>query len=92
MDSGEGSTCNRNVNTLPAMLGPFAGSAVRQPALYLWGEHDVIAGNTAQTIMGLPEAVPGLRGVHMLAGAGHWLQQERPLEVNTALIDFLGSL
>ena len=82
----------RNVNALPAMLGPFAGSAVRQPALYLWGEHDVIAGNTAQTIMGLPEAVPGLRGAHMFADAGHWLQQERPTEVNTALVDFLGSL
>ncbi len=28
----------------------------------------------------------------MLEGAGHWLQQERPDEVNTALLDFLKGL
>jgi pimeloyl-ACP methyl ester carboxylesterase len=30
--------------------------------------------------------------VQILPGAGHWLQQERPREVNEALLDFLGSL
>jgi pimeloyl-ACP methyl ester carboxylesterase len=25
----------------------------------------------------------------MIPGAGHWLQQERPDEVNAALIDFI---
>ena len=28
----------------------------------------------------------------MLPGCGHWTQQERPGEVNTAIIDFLRSL
>jgi pimeloyl-ACP methyl ester carboxylesterase len=28
----------------------------------------------------------------MIDGAGHWLQQERPDEVNTALLDFLEGL
>jgi pimeloyl-ACP methyl ester carboxylesterase len=28
----------------------------------------------------------------MIAGAGHWLQQERPAEVNTILLDFLSRL
>jgi pimeloyl-ACP methyl ester carboxylesterase len=28
----------------------------------------------------------------MLPGCGHWTQQERPAEVNAALIDFLRSL
>ncbi|MBC7172808.1 MAG: alpha/beta hydrolase, partial [Polyangiaceae bacterium] len=32
------------------------------------------------------------RGVHLLEGAGHWVQQERPAEVNALLIDFLRSL
>jgi pimeloyl-ACP methyl ester carboxylesterase len=28
----------------------------------------------------------------MIDGAGHWLQQERPAEVNEVLIDFLSRL
>jgi epoxide hydrolase A/B len=28
----------------------------------------------------------------MLPGCGHWTQQERPAEVNAAMIDFLRSL
>ncbi len=82
----------RNINGMPAVLAPFAGSAVNQPALYLYGEHDMIAGNTPDAIAALPSMVPGLRGVHGLNGAGHWLQQERPHDVNEALVDFLTAL
>jgi pimeloyl-ACP methyl ester carboxylesterase len=82
----------RNINALPAVLGPFVGASIVQPALYLGGEHDLIAGNTAEALSGLPAAVPGLRGVQVLPGAGHWLQQERPREVNEALVAFLTSL
>jgi pimeloyl-ACP methyl ester carboxylesterase len=32
--------------------------------------------------------VPNLRGEILLEGAGHWIQQERPAEVNAALIEF----
>jgi pimeloyl-ACP methyl ester carboxylesterase len=32
-----------------------------------------------------------LRAKIILDGAGHWVQQERPDEVNAALIDFLKS-
>jgi pimeloyl-ACP methyl ester carboxylesterase len=82
----------RNINAMPGLLSPFAGATIDQPALYLAGEYDMIAGNTPEAIAALPEAVPGLRGVQILPGAGHWLQQERPREVNGALVDFLLSL
>ena len=36
--------------------------------------------------------VRDLRHVQMIEGAGHWLQQERPAEVNAALLEFLGGL
>ena len=39
-----------------------------------------------------PKTLPGLRGSHILPGAGHWVQQERPAEVNKLLIAFLRSL
>jgi pimeloyl-ACP methyl ester carboxylesterase len=32
------------------------------------------------------------RGDHLVEGAGHWVQQENPAEVNAALIAFLDQL
>ena len=82
----------RNINQLPAILAPFVGAAIHQPALYMGGELDLIAGNTPEALAALPSAVPGLRRLEVLPGAGHWLQQERPTEVNEALVDFLQGL
>ncbi|MGH7385333.1 MAG: alpha/beta fold hydrolase, partial [Candidatus Rokuibacteriota bacterium] len=45
-----------------------------------------------QLIANLAQFVPNLRKTVMLPGCGHWTQQERPAEVNDALIDFLKSL
>jgi pimeloyl-ACP methyl ester carboxylesterase len=39
-----------------------------------------------------PKTLPGLRGSHIIEGAGHWVQQEAPAEVNKLLIDFLKGL
>jgi pimeloyl-ACP methyl ester carboxylesterase len=33
-----------------------------------------------------------LRIVKLIEGAGHWVQQERPAEVNAALLEFLATL
>jgi len=33
-----------------------------------------------------------LRFVRMMEDAGHWLQQERPAEVNAALLEFMRGL
>ena len=39
-----------------------------------------------------PKTLPGLRGSHILPGAGHWVQQERAEDVNRLVIDFLKGL
>jgi pimeloyl-ACP methyl ester carboxylesterase len=36
--------------------------------------------------------VPDLRPKVVIEGAGHWVQQERPDEVNDALLGFLAGL
>ena len=36
--------------------------------------------------------VTDLRGTVLVEGAGHWVQQERPGEVNAALLDFLADV
>jgi pimeloyl-ACP methyl ester carboxylesterase len=36
--------------------------------------------------------MPGLKKKVLVPGAGHWIQLERPNEVNDLLIEFLASL
>jgi len=82
----------RNINRIPAILAPFVGAVIMQPALYLAGEFDLIAGNTPNALGALPQLVPGLRRLQVFPGTGHWLQQERPAEVSEALVTFLETL
>lgn len=63
------------------------------PALFVAGERDPVVRlpGAAQTIAQMQSSVPGSRSL-LLPGCGHWTQQERPLEVNEALIGFLSAL
>jgi hypothetical protein len=40
-----------------------------------------------RVVANLANFVPQLRGKVMLRGCGHWIQQERASEVNSAMID-----
>lgn len=82
----------RNINALPAALGPWVGTTIRQPSFYMAGSTDLIAGNTADALAGLQASLPDLRHYQVIQGAGHWLQQEHPNEVNEALVGFLAGL
>ena len=82
----------RNINKIPGALAPWAGEAIAQPSFYMGGTTDLIAGNTPEAIAAMRAALPDLRHFEMIEGAGHWLQQEYPDRVNTALVDFLTGL
>ena len=84
----------RNIDRNWELLAPFAGARITVPALYLAGDRDLVVGfpGMDQLIPNLSKFVPHLRGTIMLPGCGHWTQQERPGEVNTAMIDFLRRL
>jgi pimeloyl-ACP methyl ester carboxylesterase len=74
-------------------LTPFLrGAKLRQPSLFVAGEHDVVVTLVRQAIENLKDAMSNLRTKVLLPGAGHWIQQERPTEVNTLLIEFLAGL
>ncbi len=84
----------RNLDRNRELLLAFQGLQVQVPALFLIGQRDVglsIPG-MREIIADMPRLVPHLRPTIELADAGHWLQQERPTEVNAALLDFLYSL
>jgi pimeloyl-ACP methyl ester carboxylesterase len=84
----------RNIDRSWEMLAPFAGAKITVPALYVAGDRDVVVTfpGMEQTLANLQTVVPQLRGRIMLPGCGHWTQQERAVEVNTAMIEFLRSL
>ncbi|MDQ2858653.1 MAG: alpha/beta hydrolase [Candidatus Eremiobacteraeota bacterium] len=74
-------------------LTPFLdGAKIVQPALFIAGERDGVLKMAAEEYKNLALNVPGLRVQHLVAGAGHWAEQERPDEVNGVLIDFLRGL
>jgi len=45
-----------------------------------------------QLLSSLKQFVPNLRRTIILPGCGHWTQQERPAEVNAAVLEFLKAL
>jgi pimeloyl-ACP methyl ester carboxylesterase len=84
----------RNIDRNWELRAPFAGARVSVPALYVAGDRDVVVSfpGVAQVLANLPNVVPQLRNSIMLPGCGHWTQQERAAEVNTAMIEFLNGL
>jgi pimeloyl-ACP methyl ester carboxylesterase len=67
---------------------------VTVPALYVAGERDPVLGfgGTDKILLSLKQVVPNLRRTLILPGCGHWTQQERPAEVNAAVLEFLRAL
>ena len=65
---------------------------IRQPSLFVVGEKDPVRHYAGPHEAGLKDWLTDLRGQHVLPGAGHWLQQERPDEVNRLLLAFLRGL
>jgi pimeloyl-ACP methyl ester carboxylesterase len=84
----------RNLDRNWELMAPFADARVTVPALYVAGDRDLVVGfpGMDQLLANLGKLVPGLRGSAMLPGCGHWTQQERPDEVNAAMLDFLRDL
>ncbi|MEV0235840.1 alpha/beta hydrolase [Nonomuraea sp. NPDC050786] len=73
-------------------LASYAGAPISQPSLFLGGTRDASTMWLADAIEAYPQTLPGLTGSHLLDGCGHWIQQERPDEVNRLLTEFLNTL
>ena len=84
----------RNIDRNWELLAPYARAQVQVPALYLAGERDLVLSfpGAKEIIANLQSCVPQLRRSIILPGCGHWTQQERPREVNAAMIEFLRGL
>jgi pimeloyl-ACP methyl ester carboxylesterase len=72
------------------LTAPWSGAKIRQPALFIAGSRDpVLAGPRGESaIKDMKRSVTHLQ-IERIEGGGHWIQQERPAEVNRALLEFL---
>jgi pimeloyl-ACP methyl ester carboxylesterase len=76
------------------LMAAWTGALILPPALYIAGERDgaISLPGVQKLIANLRAFIPQLKETLLLPGCGHWTQQERPVEVNTALIQFLKTL
>ena len=72
------------------LTGAWNDARIRQPALFVAGDRDGVITMMPGAVDAMKESVPGLRRALVIPGCGHWTQQERPREVNDALLEFLG--
>lgn len=76
------------------LLAPWRGLPIRQPSLFIAGNRDDVMKfpTSRAAVARFAQTLPGLRGCHVLEGAGHWVQRERADEVNALLLAFLRGL
>ena len=72
--------------TSPARI---SNPKILQPTLFTTGTLDGVLKMAAEEYAALETNVPHLSKKQLIPGAGHWIQQERPTEVNELLVAFL---
>jgi len=71
-------------------LEMFSGRTVDVPAGFIAGKSDWGAYQSPGALEKMQtSACTQMKGVHLVEGAGHWVQQEQPEEVSRLLIEFL---
>lgn len=70
------------------------GALITQPSCFVAGEHDAVRHMVpgADLFADPGAGCADFRGSTIVAGAGHWIQQEAPAAVNAALAEFLAGL
>ena len=76
----------RNIDRNWELMEPYADRKIERPALFVTGSRDPVKLFMPQTLM--DGWVTDLR-TEEIEGAGHWVQQQSPNDVNEALLKFL---
>lgn len=82
----------RNIDRNWELTAPWQDARILQPSLFVAGSRDIVLTAWAERVEKMELVAPDLKGKIVIEGAGHWIQQECPNEVNVALISFLKSL
>lgn len=72
------------------LLAAFAGQQIRVPALFIAGDADWCPYQRPGSLEAMSRQVcRDFRGIQIVPGAGHWVQQEQPEKTNALLLAFL---
>ncbi|MDT5228201.1 MAG: hypothetical protein QOH94_1994, partial [Mycobacterium sp.] len=80
----------RNLDRNWELLADPPSATIDVPTMFIGGTADPVLSFMRPDRA--PELVTGRYREVLIDGAGHWLQQEKPAEVNELLLDFLSSL
>ena len=72
-------------------LKAFSDRTVDVPAMFISGARDWGTYQSPGALERMSEICTRHRGIHLIEGAGHWVQQERAEEVNALLAEFLSA-
>ncbi len=78
----------RTIDLTWELMAPWHHALVMPPALFMAGE----SGIARKSIAKMRATVPNIKRTILLEDCGHWIGQERPAEVNAALIEFVQGL
>ena len=77
---------DRNIEITPQL----AEAKIEQPSFFIAGKKDLVLSFAGGEMLDLmSNFVSDMRGKVLIDGAGHWVQMEKPAEVNEALLGFL---
>jgi len=82
----------RNVDRDWEDLAAYAGQPITIPSMFIGGEKDGPTMWGGAAIERYKDTLPKLFKSEILAGSGHWIQQERADRTNELLLEFLASL
>jgi len=69
----------------------YADATIELPCLFISGELDPVLQMIDPNALDIMrQRCPGLQGIEIIPGAGHFVQMEQPAATNQALLDFLG--
>jgi pimeloyl-ACP methyl ester carboxylesterase len=82
----------RNIDRMWELTRFLCGAKIQQPSLFVVGEFDPGILMSRRAYEAVEDTMPNLRKKVQIPGAGHWIQQERPVEVNRLLLEFLANV
>jgi pimeloyl-ACP methyl ester carboxylesterase len=82
----------RNMSRIPTLAPWLLGAKIQIPAFFLAGSNDPVLNFASLSYEAQDKNFADLRGKQLIEGAGHWVQEEKPDEVNAAMIKFLGEM
>jgi len=82
----------RNIDANWERTKDIPASVYTMPTGFITGALDPVNFMMPGAAEEMAQVLPDFRGVTVVEGAGHWVQQERPAETNAALLAFLASV